>query len=103
RRAKRERPTPARVFRGTGLPPPAAEPGADARAGRHRDDRRADQRAVVHAEMRLVDLIDRVQAAAAEARRDARLELQRRLQEEPLERSAALVVVGRLARRGIDP
>src|SRR5262245_16904698 len=53
--------------------------------------------------MRFVDVVDRMETAQGEAGRDAWLELERRLEEEALQRTAVLVVVVRLACCGIRP
>ena len=67
----------------------------DGRVG-DRDDRRALRRPEVGAEVRPPDAEHRVQPAVREARRDARLELERRGEEEALQRQAGGVVVGGL-------
>src|SRR3954464_9736227 len=53
--------------------------------------------------MRLVDVVDGMQSAQRKLRRDARFELERRLEKEPLQRSSVLVVVGGFSRRRIRP
>ncbi len=67
------------------------------------DHRAAGRCAVVDAEMRPDDAQHGVHPCLRELRTDRRAELQRRLQEEPSQRPALHVVVGRLAARHREP
>src|SRR5688572_25634042 len=68
-----------------------------------RDDGGAGGSAVVDAEVRLSRVKHRVQAASRKARRDARLELQGRHEEEALQRSPGFIVIAGLAAGRIRP
>src|SRR3954464_14344432 len=67
------------------------------------DNRRADRRRVINAEMRSIRPEHRVQSILRKAGRDSRLELQRRAQEESFEGSSLIVVESRFTAGRIDP
>src|SRR5580765_491578 len=86
-----------------GVPDPHRAAAAARPAGKrddaagHRRHRSAKRRPVVDAVVGAGVIEDRMTPCAGEGRGDARLELQRRLEEEALQRSALRIVVTRLA------
>src|SRR6185295_2589489 len=81
----------------------AAPSGRDDGSGRDRDDRRANRGAIIDAQMGSIRTVNGVQTASREPGGDARLEPQRRSQEEPLQRATVLVIERRLARCRVRP
>ena len=94
---------PTRVPNANLLPAAARPAGRHDNTARHGDDWRAGRRAVVDTEVRPEGAVHRVEPSPGEAGGHAHLELQRALEEEPLERPSILVVVVGLPGRGIGP
>ncbi len=85
------------------IAPASSPPGGDDHAAGDCHDRRSGGRRVVDAEVRTIAAMDRMESASREARRNARLELERRLQHGPLQRPPFLVIEACLAGGWIHP